>query len=179
MRTNRPGSSTGRWTSFPSLLDGDVPFYSHEIDAYWNDIGSVGEFVQGNLDALSGQVRIAPPAEEVSSGVYAGDGSDLDAVKVKAPVLIGRELPARRRADLHGPVVVGDGCRIGPGAMLRDASCFPGLRSRQAPWLSAASTASRPIARSASRGRRPTSGPRPERHLCPSSLFDPVRWSCT
>ena len=47
---------------FPSLLDGDVPFYSHEIDAYWNDIGSVGEFVQGNLDALAGEVGIEPPA---------------------------------------------------------------------------------------------------------------------
>ena len=28
---------------FPRLLEGDVPFYSHEIDAYWNDIGSLEE----------------------------------------------------------------------------------------------------------------------------------------
>jgi acetyltransferase-like isoleucine patch superfamily enzyme len=28
--------------------------------------------------------------------------------------------------SLHGPVVVGDGCRIGPGAMLRDAVVLPG-----------------------------------------------------
>src|SRR5918995_1203229 len=71
---------------FPALLDGDIPFHSHEIDAYWNDIGSVGEFVQGNVDALHGDVTIAHGAEEVSSGVYAGSGSDLDAVKVKSPV---------------------------------------------------------------------------------------------
>ena len=37
---------------FPALLDGDVPFYSHEIDAYWNDIGNLDELRQGNFDAL-------------------------------------------------------------------------------------------------------------------------------
>ena len=47
---------------FPALLDGDIPFYSHEIDAYWNDVGSVGEFVQGNLDALTGAVGVDPPS---------------------------------------------------------------------------------------------------------------------
>ena len=28
--------------------------------------------------------------------------------------------------SLHGPVVIGDGCRIGPSAMLRDAVVLPG-----------------------------------------------------
>src|SRR5215210_6539354 len=49
---------------FPALLDGDVPFYSHEIDAYWNDIGSVSEFVQGNVDALAGAVGVDPPGAQ-------------------------------------------------------------------------------------------------------------------
>ena len=40
---------------FPSLLENDVPFYSHEIDAYWNDIGNVDELREGNLDALRGE----------------------------------------------------------------------------------------------------------------------------
>ena len=111
---------------FPSLLDGDVPFYSHEIDAYWNDIGSVGEFVQGNLDALAGEVGIAPPAPLVSEGVYAGSGSDLDAVRVTAPVLIGPDSHVGEGASLHGPVVIGDGSRLGAGAMLRDCVVLPG-----------------------------------------------------
>ncbi|HEX5894075.1 MAG TPA: NDP-sugar synthase [Solirubrobacterales bacterium] len=121
-----PGFVDWAMDVFPALLDGDVPFYSHEIDAYWNDIGSVSEFVQGNLDALGGEVRIAPGAEEVSAGVYAGQGSDLDAVKVRSPVLIGRDCHLGGGVSLHGPVVVGDGCRIGPGAMLRDAVVLPG-----------------------------------------------------
>jgi mannose-1-phosphate guanylyltransferase len=111
---------------FPALLAGDVPFYSHEIDAYWNDVGSVAEFVQGNLDALSGVVGIDPPAREVSEGIYAGEGSDLDAAEVKAPALIGRDCRLGTDVDLHGPVVVGDGCQVGSEAMLRECVVLPG-----------------------------------------------------
>jgi mannose-1-phosphate guanylyltransferase/mannose-1-phosphate guanylyltransferase/phosphomannomutase len=111
---------------FPSLLDGDIPFYSHEIDAYWNDIGSVGEFVQGNLDALAGEVGIAPQAPAVSEGIYAASGSDLDGVRVIAPVLIGPDSHIGEGASLHGPVVVGDGCRLGAGSMLRECVVLPG-----------------------------------------------------
>src|SRR5918994_4517641 len=42
---------------FPALLDGDVPFYSHEIDAYWNDIGNLEELHSGNFDVLAGEVK--------------------------------------------------------------------------------------------------------------------------
>jgi mannose-1-phosphate guanylyltransferase len=110
---------------FPALLDADVPFYSHEIDAYWNDIGSVGEFVQGNFDALEGKVAIEPPAGEVSNGVYAGDASDLDGLKVKPPVLIGAGSEIGIGVVLHGPVVIGDDCSVGPGAMIREAVVLP------------------------------------------------------
>ena len=121
-----PGFVDWAMDVFPALLDGDVPFYSHEIDAYWNDIGSVAEFVQGNLDALGGAVGIDPPAGEVSAGIYAGEGSDLDAVKVKAPALIGTDCQVGAGVDLHGPVVIGDGCHLGAGAMLRDCVVLPG-----------------------------------------------------
>src|SRR5262245_10206565 len=54
---------------FPALLEHDVAFYSHEIDAYWNDIGNLEELRQGNLDALRGAVAVAPGAPEVAAGV--------------------------------------------------------------------------------------------------------------
>ena len=121
-----PGFVDWAMDVFPSLLDGDIPFYSHEIDAYWNDIGSVGEFVQGNLDALAGKVGIEPPAPEVSEGIYVGEGSDIDAAKVRAPLLIGARCQIGVGSDLHGPAVVGDGCRLGAEAKLRDCVVLPG-----------------------------------------------------
>ena len=110
---------------FPSLLDGDIPFYSHEIQDYWNDIGSVSEFVQGNLDALAGEVGIEPREPRVADGVFSGDGSEIEA-KVKPPVLIGADSIVGVGTDLHGPLVVGTGCRLGAEAMLRDCVVLPG-----------------------------------------------------
>jgi mannose-1-phosphate guanylyltransferase len=121
-----PGFVDWAMDVFPSLLDDDIPFYSHEIEAYWNDIGSVEEFVQGNLDALAGEVGIEPPEPQVSAGIYAGEGSDLDGVKVKDPVLIGGASHLGVGVDLHGPVVIGGGCRLGADAMLRECVVLPG-----------------------------------------------------
>ena len=49
-----PGFADWAMDVFPALLEADVPFYSHEIEAYWNDIGNLDELRQGNLDALHG-----------------------------------------------------------------------------------------------------------------------------
>jgi mannose-1-phosphate guanylyltransferase/mannose-1-phosphate guanylyltransferase/phosphomannomutase len=104
---------------FPALLDADVPFYSHEIDAYWNDIGNLGELRQGNLDALYGEVAVDPGAPEVAEGVRSA--SPIDGVDVSAPALVGTGVEFGEGARLEGPVIVGDACRIGARAVVRDS----------------------------------------------------------
>lgn len=109
---------------FPALLDGDIPFYSHEIGAYWNDIGNLEELRQGNLDALQGAVEIEPGAPEVASGVRSA--SPLGGVEVTGPALIGSEVELGEGARIEGPAIVGDGSRIGKGALLRDTILLEG-----------------------------------------------------
>ena len=101
---------------FPSLLGADIPFYSHEINAYWNDIGNLEELKQGNFDALEGTVEVEPGQPEVSPGVRSG--SDLAGAEVDAPALVGSDVELGEGVRLLGPVVVGDGCRIGAGAVV-------------------------------------------------------------
>src|SRR4051794_24199079 len=60
-----PGFADWAMDVFPALLAGDVPFYSHEIDAYWNDIGNLEELRGGTVDALSGAVRVEREGELV------------------------------------------------------------------------------------------------------------------
>ena len=109
---------------FPALLEGDVPFYSHEIEAYWNDIGNLDELRQGNLDALRGAVAVEPGAPEVAEGVRAA--SPLAGVEVTAPVLIGAGVEIGEGVRIEGPAIVGDGCRVGDGAALRDSILLEG-----------------------------------------------------
>jgi mannose-1-phosphate guanylyltransferase/mannose-1-phosphate guanylyltransferase/phosphomannomutase len=109
---------------FPALLEGDLPFYSHEIDAYWNDIGNLAELRQGNLDALTGAVAVEPGAPEVADGVRSA--SPLNGADVSAPALIGEGVELGEGVRIEGPAIVGDGCRIGAGAHVRDAILLEG-----------------------------------------------------
>jgi mannose-1-phosphate guanylyltransferase len=112
---------------FPALLDNDVPFYVHETDAYWNDVGSLDEYRQGNFDALSGAVRISHDSVEASEGIFLEEGSSLphDA-EVQPPVLLGGGCELAEGVRLDGPVVIGAGCRIGAGARVKEAVLLPG-----------------------------------------------------
>jgi mannose-1-phosphate guanylyltransferase len=101
---------------FPALLESDVAFYSHEIEAYWNDIGNLDELRQGNFDALRDEVKVDPGAPEVGEGIRAA--SALDGAEVEGPALIGAAVELGAGARVEGPAIVGDGCRIGAGALV-------------------------------------------------------------
>jgi mannose-1-phosphate guanylyltransferase len=124
----KPGDPDGfaDWAMdvFPRLLEGDVPFYSHEIDAYWNDIGNLVELREGNFDALTGAVKVERAGEMVDgfrSGEPFGDEGELS-----GPVLLGPDCEIGDDVRIDGPAVIGDGARIGAGSRLRDVIVLPG-----------------------------------------------------
>jgi mannose-1-phosphate guanylyltransferase len=124
-----PDADFADWANdvFPALLENDVPFYIHEIDEYWNDVGSLDELRAGTFDALAGRLRIEVPGREVAEGVTVGEGSALPGdAEVKGPVWIGQGCTIGAGVRLMGPAVVGDGSVIGDGAALRDSIVFPG-----------------------------------------------------
>jgi len=109
---------------FPALLENDVPFYSHEIEAYWNDIGNIEELREGNFDALRGEVEVDPGEPEVADGIRSA--SPLDGAEVEAPALIGAAVELGDGARIQGPAILGDGCRVGAGAWVRDSILLAG-----------------------------------------------------
>jgi mannose-1-phosphate guanylyltransferase/mannose-1-phosphate guanylyltransferase/phosphomannomutase len=109
---------------FPALMENDVAFYSHEIDAYWNDIGNLDELRGGNLDALNGAVKVEPGAPEVAAGIRSA--SPLGDAEVDGTVLIGSDVELGSGVRIQGPAIVGDGCRIGDGAWVRDSILLAG-----------------------------------------------------
>jgi mannose-1-phosphate guanylyltransferase len=112
---------------FPVLLDEDVPFYVHEIEEYWNDVGSLAELRAGSFDALTGALDLGIEGTGDPRGVYAADDGALDAAElVEGPVWVGRGCEIGAGARLLGPLIVGDGAKIGAGAAVRDTIVFPG-----------------------------------------------------
>jgi mannose-1-phosphate guanylyltransferase/mannose-1-phosphate guanylyltransferase/phosphomannomutase len=111
---------------FPALLEHDVPFHIHEVDGYWNDVGSLPEYLQGNLDALTGAVRIEPGGEMT-------DGDAGEGVEAEGPLLLDEDCEIDAGARLEGPLVIGAGCRIGAGADVARSVLLPGAEvSREA-----------------------------------------------
>ena len=110
---------------FPALLDNDVSFHVHEIDAYWNDVGSLPEYLQGNLDALTGRVRV-----ELEGELLEPSGGDA-AVETGEPGVSGRVLVAEGcridpTARLDGPLVIGPGSTVGAGSRVKESVLLPG-----------------------------------------------------
>jgi mannose-1-phosphate guanylyltransferase len=102
---------------FPTLLEQDVAFYGYEISEYWNDIGNIPEFRQGNYDAMTGEVSVEIEAARLNPDV---EGID------EPPVYVGEDCEIGAGARLTGPLVLGDRCTVGDGAALRDSVLWPG-----------------------------------------------------
>jgi mannose-1-phosphate guanylyltransferase len=114
---------------FPTLLANDVPFHIHEIDDYWNDVGSLGELRQGTFDALRGELRLQVEGREVRPGVVlAGEGQLPQDLEVDGQVWIGRGVQIGSGVRIMGPAVLGDDAVVGDGAQLREAIVFPGTQ---------------------------------------------------
>lgn len=112
---------------FPALLENDVPFFIQEVREYWNDVGSLGELRQGTFDALRGELHLHVAGREASPGVIVSDGDRLPAgVEVEGPAWIGHDVVIGEGVRLMGPVVLGDGARVGARSHVRESIVFPG-----------------------------------------------------
>ena len=116
---------------FPVLLENDVPFHIHEVREYWNDVGSLSELRQGTFDALRGELRLEIGGREVRPGVIVSEGSTIERplpadIEIDGLAWIGRDVRIGQGVRLMGPIVLGDGVKVGDRAQLRESILFPG-----------------------------------------------------
>lgn len=86
---------------FPLLLRENKPLYGLVLPGYWCDIGDLRQYWQAHLDALSGRVAVRISGDEIAPQVWVGRDTQIDP-----------------DCFLEGPVLIGDGCRIGSGARI-------------------------------------------------------------
>ena len=118
-----PGFADWAMDVFPRLLDGDVPFYSHEIDAYWNDIGNLEELRESSIDALTGAVEVEREGELVD-GYRSGERMEGEPDLV-GPVLLGPGCEIGDDVRLDGPSIIGDNATVGDGSRLKEVIALP------------------------------------------------------
>ena len=105
-----------------------MPFHIHEVGEYWNDVGSLGELRQGTFDALEGKLHLEMAGEEVCArrDPRRRAGRCRRTSRCEGPVWIGHDVQIGAGVRLMGPVVLGDGARVGDRAQLRESIVFPG-----------------------------------------------------
>ena len=112
---------------FPALLAHDVPFHAHVIGEYWNDVGSISEYVQGNLDVVEGAVNVEPAGERLQGGPSEDEPAVMDGGwELAGSAIVGEGAMIGEGARVDGPAVIGADARIGAGARVRHAVVLDG-----------------------------------------------------
>ena len=86
---------------FPLLLEMGRPLHGQVLDGYWQDIGTLEQFRQANLDVLDGLTQLHVPGLRLRGNVWVSEDVDIDDV-----------------AGVEGPAFVGSNCRIADGASI-------------------------------------------------------------
>lgn len=104
---------------FPDLLKKNIKYYGYRHNQYWNDVGSLDEYQQGNFDALEGKVKVDIPGKEIKDGVWVGKNCKIqEGVVITPPVCIGDNCTIKKDAKLFGPIILGSNTTVDERAVL-------------------------------------------------------------
>jgi mannose-1-phosphate guanylyltransferase len=107
----------------PELVRSGQSIFGITLPFAWLDIGSVPDYWEATGLLLRGKVAgFTMPGNEVRPGVHCGINVQIawDRVRIEGPVYIGSSTSVGDGATIIGPTVIGSGCVIQPGAVLRE-----------------------------------------------------------
>ena len=107
----------------PELVRNGQSIFGITLPFAWLDIGSVPDYWEATGLLLRGKVAgFTMPGNEVRPGVHCGINVQVawDRVRIEGPVYIGSSTSVGDGATIIGPTVIGSGCVIQPGALLRE-----------------------------------------------------------
>lgn len=105
----------------PLMASRSEAVYAYKTSAYWRDIGTHTDLLLGNLDALSGRVKVHMPGTEIAHGIYVQDTNIPENVHLTPPVLIGKNVQIAPRVTLVGPVVIGSDVILGESVYIKES----------------------------------------------------------
>jgi len=104
---------------FPELIGKNVLYYGYQHSQYWNDVGGLDQYQQGNFDALEGKVKVDIPGKKIKEGVWVGKNCKIqEGVVIIPPVCIGDNCTIKKDAKLFGPIILGNNTVVDERAVL-------------------------------------------------------------
>ncbi len=144
---------------FPKLLELGKPLYGSVADGYWQDIGSLGQYLAANRDVLDGKVEATIPGIRLENGIYIGENVNVESLdNVTGPAVIGNYAKIDRDARIGAYSVLGSNVVVKDHAETRfcviDANTYIGSRHQGSTARSSARTATSSRAPPSARARR-------------------------
>jgi len=92
----------------------------HGVDAVWEAVGRIGEYIRENLEpGIFGRVKTGA---RIGGDVYIGPGTVVEpGAMVRGPSIIGAHCEIRAGALIRGNVILGDGCVVGNSSEIKNA----------------------------------------------------------
>ena len=95
---------------FPRMIQDGIPVYGFLHKGYWIDMGTRDTYIQAQKDAMDGKVVLKNSSSRNPEGPL-----------VIPPVHIGKNCEISQEAQVGPYAVIGDGCRIRPGAIVENS----------------------------------------------------------
>eukprot|EP00825_Cyclidium_porcatum_P005734 TRINITY_DN1280_c0_g2_i19.p1 TRINITY_DN1280_c0_g2~~TRINITY_DN1280_c0_g2_i19.p1 ORF type:complete len:365 (-),score=24.98 TRINITY_DN1280_c0_g2_i19:818-1912(-) len=112
---------------FPLLVEKGLPFFVQQHNFNWIDIGNIVDYWAVLQRVLRGEVALMDmPGREVKPGIWAGLNTSIawDEVDIVGPVYIGSGVRIDPGASILGPAWIGHGCHLRPGARVERSILF-------------------------------------------------------
>src|ERR671917_1418786 len=102
---------------FPKLLEDGRPLYGFVTEDYWEDIGTLEQYMGAQRDILDGKMRnVRPPGTRLRENVYVGRRAQVDDEELEGPVVIGENVRVDEGARVSPYSVIADNVVIRAGA---------------------------------------------------------------
>ena len=95
---------------FPGMIQDGLPVYGFLYKGYWIDMGTRETYIQAQKDAMDGKVVLKNSSSKSPEGPL-----------VVPPVHIGKNCEISQDAQVGPYAVIGNGCRIRPGAIVENS----------------------------------------------------------
>jgi len=95
---------------FPALMQDNKPLYGFEIKEYWNDIGTLNQYLLSSYDVLERKVKVNIPGKEFDHGWIGNNTNTGQNVTFKNKVLIGQNCQIEGNNQFKNNVTLGDNC---------------------------------------------------------------------
>lgn len=119
---------------FPKLLKMRKRLFGYVAEGYWQDIGSIDQYMKVHHDLMKGVVDIQPDGFKIGRNIWVNGGAKVDPLaSLRGPIVIGRNAKIEAGVKLRPYSVIGNNTVVKNGAMLSRAivweNCYVGANA--------------------------------------------------